>query len=235
MRKFAVFTVGALALAEARLALLLEDERNVDPGTPLDLRVAVMEGQPQSARQMAADGRLAGAHGADEKYTGLVEHGSAQDTHAGRIPKRSGRLCRRPLPFPSRRSRLLDGHHKREGRNRIRARRLDLNEYVAGPGRAGRHMSIKNARGGRAAAHGVGVVCRLTVPTAESAAIPTPQYTLTPSRTIFGVMKIISSSLSSLWSVFLKRCPRTGMSPRNGTLVSSSRCVVCRIPPSTTV
>src|SRR6059058_4965774 len=48
-------------------------------------------------------------------------------------------------------------------------------------------------------------------------------------------MKIMSSSLSSLWMVFLNRCPSTGMSPRYGTLVSSSRCVVDRMPPSTTV
>src|SRR5215831_6003805 len=64
----------ALALAEARFALLVEDEGDVDTRAPLDLGIAVVKGQTQRAGKVAADGRLARAHRADEKYAGLAEH-----------------------------------------------------------------------------------------------------------------------------------------------------------------
>src|SRR4029077_20049933 len=70
----------ALALAKARLAFLLEDEWDVDPGPPLDFAVAVVEGQMQRACEMAPDGGLARAHGADEKHAALADHLSRQDT-----------------------------------------------------------------------------------------------------------------------------------------------------------
>src|SRR2546429_1797669 len=64
----------ALALPESGLALLLEDEGDVDPSAALDLGVAVVEGKAQRAGQVAPDGSLARAHGADEEYAGLAEH-----------------------------------------------------------------------------------------------------------------------------------------------------------------
>src|SRR5262245_56335063 len=51
----------ALALAKARLAFLLEDVRDVDPGALLDLDVAVVESQTQLTCQLLAYGGLAGA------------------------------------------------------------------------------------------------------------------------------------------------------------------------------
>src|SRR5262249_3727169 len=64
-----------LALAESGLALFFEDERDINPGAPLDLGVAVVEGHPKQARQKPPDGGLAGAHGADEEQVWLAEHG----------------------------------------------------------------------------------------------------------------------------------------------------------------
>src|SRR5690606_31747180 len=51
---------------EAGLPFLLEDERNVDAGTLLDLRVAVAKLPPERLRELASDGRLAGPHRPDE-------------------------------------------------------------------------------------------------------------------------------------------------------------------------
>ena len=70
----------ALALPETRLTLLLEDERDVDAGAPLDLRITVVEGQLEHARHVAAHGGLAGAHGPDEENTGPATHMRRQDT-----------------------------------------------------------------------------------------------------------------------------------------------------------
>src|SRR5690606_32686276 len=53
-------------LAKAPLALLLEDERDINAGAPLDLGVAVEEAEAQRLRELAADSRLAGAHRADQ-------------------------------------------------------------------------------------------------------------------------------------------------------------------------
>src|SRR5256714_15386649 len=63
----------ALALAEAGLAFLLEDERDVDPGAPPDLRIAAVEGQSESASQVAPHGRLGRAPRASAEYPGLAE------------------------------------------------------------------------------------------------------------------------------------------------------------------
>ena len=63
------------AQPEPRLALFLEDEGDVDARSGLDVRVAVVEGESQQAREMAAHGGLAGAHGADQEDVGLGQHG----------------------------------------------------------------------------------------------------------------------------------------------------------------
>src|SRR5690606_95801 len=47
-----------LPLAKAPLALLLEDERDIDAGAPLDLGVAVEEAEAQRLRELAGDSRL---------------------------------------------------------------------------------------------------------------------------------------------------------------------------------
>ena len=70
----------ALALPEARFAFLLEDEGNVDTGSPLDRGVAVVEGEPERAGQVAPDRGLARAHGADEEYASLAEHAAVEHT-----------------------------------------------------------------------------------------------------------------------------------------------------------
>src|SRR5512145_187752 len=61
------------------------------------------------------------------------------------------------------------------------------------------------------------------------------QYTSAPSRRIFGVTKISSSSLLSVRDLLRNSTPRPGMSPRYGTLLVVSRRSVSMMPPSTTV
>lgn len=64
-----------LALAETRFSLDLEDGGYGDPATGLDRMVRIDEFEATAARQQAADGRLAGAHQADEKNIGAGNHG----------------------------------------------------------------------------------------------------------------------------------------------------------------
>ena len=64
-----------LPLPEPGLAFLFENEGDIDSGPRLDVRIAIVEGESQQARQMAPDGLLSGAHGADEENVGLGEHG----------------------------------------------------------------------------------------------------------------------------------------------------------------
>ena len=54
--------------AKSLFALFFEYEGNVDTGTRFDFVVAVHEVQVQHAGKLPADGRLACAHRADEKY-----------------------------------------------------------------------------------------------------------------------------------------------------------------------
>ena len=63
------------AQPKSRLALLVEDIRDIDPGSGLDISIAVVKGESQEARQMPADGGLARTHGTDEKDIGFGEHG----------------------------------------------------------------------------------------------------------------------------------------------------------------
>src|SRR5690606_17483999 len=55
-----------LALAEFGLAFLLEDERYIDAGAPLDLGVAVVKPASEDLRELAADRGLARAHRPDQ-------------------------------------------------------------------------------------------------------------------------------------------------------------------------
>src|ERR1700722_10970891 len=66
-----------LPAPEARLSLLLEYERDIHAGSCLDVGIAVVKGESQHAREMAAHGGLSGAHGADEEDVALEEHGFA--------------------------------------------------------------------------------------------------------------------------------------------------------------
>src|SRR5690606_23381773 len=93
----------ALALAEAGLAFLLEDERDVDPGAPLDLRVAVVEAASEGLRELAADGGLAGAHRPDQVEVVAGIQGCARlRRRAHRLSKREGRRNGRPSSAPAR-------------------------------------------------------------------------------------------------------------------------------------
>ena len=61
-------------ILKSGLAFLLENERDVDAGFGLDVRVAVMEGETQQTREMPPDGRLARTHRSDQKDVALGEH-----------------------------------------------------------------------------------------------------------------------------------------------------------------
>ena len=63
-----------LAIAKTGLAFLLEDERNVDAGARLDLVIAIDELHAQGARQLPANGRLAGSHRTNKKYVLRLSH-----------------------------------------------------------------------------------------------------------------------------------------------------------------
>src|SRR5580698_10593646 len=63
-----------LTRPEPGLALLLEDERDIHARLCLDVRVAIVKGESQHARQMPPHGGLAGAHGPDEEDVALGEH-----------------------------------------------------------------------------------------------------------------------------------------------------------------
>src|SRR4051812_32156296 len=56
----------SLTLTKSRLALFLEDVRNIYACAPLDLYIAVIEAQVQQLGQLSAHSRFARAHGADE-------------------------------------------------------------------------------------------------------------------------------------------------------------------------
>src|SRR5262245_37945806 len=57
----------AFALAETRLAFLLENVGDIDTGAPLDLHVTIVEVETQRTRECTADGGLARAHRTDQK------------------------------------------------------------------------------------------------------------------------------------------------------------------------
>ena len=52
---------------KARFALLLENERDIHAGPGLDVRIAVVKGEAQQARQVPSHGGLARTHGTDEE------------------------------------------------------------------------------------------------------------------------------------------------------------------------
>src|ERR1700687_4379979 len=64
----------ALAAAEARFTLALEDQRDIGAAAPLDLVVAIVERIVEHPRQAFGHRGLARAHRADEKDTVLAEH-----------------------------------------------------------------------------------------------------------------------------------------------------------------
>ena len=59
---------------EALLPLLLENEGDVDARLRLDIRVAVVKGEPEQAREVAADRGFARPHGSDQEDVALGEH-----------------------------------------------------------------------------------------------------------------------------------------------------------------
>src|SRR6476646_7969514 len=76
LRRAAAFTREArLELAERRLALLREEIPD-RPVRSFDLFVDVVERPPEPPRDLRPDGRLAGAHEADEHYVPVqINHG----------------------------------------------------------------------------------------------------------------------------------------------------------------
>src|SRR5271166_914548 len=57
------------------IAFIFEkEEGDVDAGFRLDICVAIVKAQPEQARELATDGRLARAHGSDEKDIALRDH-----------------------------------------------------------------------------------------------------------------------------------------------------------------
>jgi hypothetical protein len=63
-----------LAVAEALLALDVEDPGDIGAGARSISVVAVGEAELQGAREELADGGLAGPHGADEKDAAVLRH-----------------------------------------------------------------------------------------------------------------------------------------------------------------
>ena len=64
-----------LADPEAGFSFFLENECDIDAGSGLDIRVAVVESKAQHACQMAPHGGLARTHRADQKHVALAQHG----------------------------------------------------------------------------------------------------------------------------------------------------------------
>src|SRR5690606_32347055 len=85
-----------LSLAETLLAFLLEDERDVDAGAPLDLGVAVEKAQTERLRELAADGRLARAHRADQVDIAGRQRGAPSSNDGAQTVKR-----KRPAQWPA--------------------------------------------------------------------------------------------------------------------------------------
>src|SRR5690606_33541124 len=90
-----------LALAKARLALLLEDVWDVHARAFLDLGVAVVKRQVEYARQALAHCRLAGAHRADEIHVAVVG--------GSRSHKKAAASLRPPILWPTRKGGKLEG------------------------------------------------------------------------------------------------------------------------------
>src|SRR3954451_13319739 len=73
----------SLTLTKSRLALFLEDVRNVYPCAPLDLYIAVIEAHVQQLGQLSTHSRFARAHGPDE--IDVLNFGHTNQKKNGRI------------------------------------------------------------------------------------------------------------------------------------------------------
>ena len=93
----------ALALAEALLALFLEDVADVDAGALLDLGVAVEELLPEQGGEALADGGLARAHRADQVKVSFGHECAAAGVCRKRLSKQKGRRNGRPRLLEKRR------------------------------------------------------------------------------------------------------------------------------------
>jgi hypothetical protein len=61
--------------AETGLTFLFEDERDVDAGLRLDVRVAIVEAEPEQPGELTADRGFSGSHRPDQKNIALGDHG----------------------------------------------------------------------------------------------------------------------------------------------------------------